>query len=169
MNVNIRPVKIEDAPFINELRRMDGVRENIMGLITERESKTVNFINGLTDNDYVLVAEVEENGLKRVVGIVSMSVGRSPRVRHTGSIGIMVHKDYQGKGIGRALMTKILDVADNWLMLVRVELGVFTDNEKAINLYKSLGFQIEGLRKYAIIRNGKYDDDYIMARYRMKT
>lgn len=167
MDINIRPIRIEDAPFINEIRRMDGVRENIMGIITERITRTENFINNLNDNDHVLVAEIEENGEKKTVGIIGLTVGRNPRVKHTGSIGIMIHRDYQGKGIGRALFNKIIDLADNWLMLVRLELGVFTDNERAINLYKSLGFEIEGIRKYAIIQNGKYADDYLMARYHL--
>lgn len=63
-------------------------------------------------------------------------------------------------------MTEILDLADNWLMIIRIELGVFTDNEKAINLYKNFEFVIEGTRKYAAIKNGKYADEYIMARYK---
>ena len=165
MNFIIRPVKIEDAVFINEIRRQDGVRENIMGIISERITRAEGIINGLTDNDHMLVAEVDENGVKRVVGVATLSVNRSNRVRHSGSIGIMVQKEYHRMGIGRALMTNLIDIADNWLMLVRIELGAFTGNEKAINLYKSLGFQIEGTKKYAIIRNGKYDDEYLMARY----
>ena len=165
MNFIIRPVKIEDAVFINEIRRQDGVRENIMGITSERVTRSQSFISGLTDNDHMLVAEVEEDGGKRVVGVATLSVNTSNRVRHSGGIGIMVQKEYHGMGIGRALMTNLIDIADNWLMLVRMELGVFTDNEKAIDLYKSVGFQIEGTKKYSIIRNGKYDDEYIMARY----
>jgi len=79
----------------------------------------------------------------------------------------MVHKDYQGMGIGKALLKEVLDLADNWLKLVRVELSVFVDNERAINLYKSLGFQIEGTKKYAAIKNGEYADEYVMARYKI--
>lgn len=165
MNFIIRPVKIEDAVFINKIRRQDGVRENIMGITSERVTSTEGFINGLTDNDHILVAEVEENGVKTVVGVAGLSVNRLNRLRHSGSIGIMVQKEYHKMGIGRALMTSLIDIGDNWLMLIRIELGVFTDNEKAINLYKSLGFEIEGTKKYAIIRNGKYDDEYLMARY----
>lgn len=71
-------------------------------------------------------------------------------------------------GIGKKLLEEILDIADNWLMLVRVELGVYTDNEKAIGLYKSLGFEKEGIKKYSAIRNGKYVDEYMMARYNIK-
>ncbi|MBZ9686334.1 GNAT family N-acetyltransferase [Clostridium estertheticum] len=165
MDFIIRPVKIEDAVFINEIRRQDGVRENIMGITSERVTGTEGFISGLTLNDHMLVAEVEEYGVKRVVGVASLSVNKSNRVRHSGSIGLMVNRDYHRMGIGRALMKSLIDIADNWLMLIRIELGAFTDNEKAINLYKSLGFVIEGTKKYAIIRNGKYDNEYLMARY----
>lgn len=165
MDFIIRPVKIEDAVFINEIRRQDGVRENIMGITSERVTRTQSFINGLTENEHMLVAEVEEEGVKKVVGVASLSVNKSNRVRHSGSIGLMVNRDYHRMGIGRALMKNLIDIGDNWLMLIRIELGAFTDNEKAINLYKSLGFVIEGTKKYAIIRNGKYDNEYLMARY----
>lgn len=166
MNYSIRPVRLEDAPHVNRIRIMDGVRENMLAIPSERLNKTEDFIKGLDENAHLFVAELEENGTKKVIGLVGLHVNTNPRLRHSGSIGIMVDKDYQGMGIGRALMEKALDIADNWLMLVRVELGVYTDNEKAINLYKSLGFEIEGTKKYAAIRNGKYADEYIMARYR---
>lgn len=165
MSLNIRPIRIEDAKYINEMRIMDGVRENIMGITSERMSRSEGFINGLTNNDHIFVAEVEKDGFKKVVGNVGMHVSSTNRTRHCAEIGIMVHSDFQGKGIGRELLNKVIDLADNWLMLVRLELSVYVDNEKAINLYKSLGFEIEGTKKYAAIRNGKYEDQYIMARY----
>jgi L-phenylalanine/L-methionine N-acetyltransferase len=43
MNYIIRPIQIKDAEFINEMRRMNGVRENTMGIISERMSKTEEF------------------------------------------------------------------------------------------------------------------------------
>jgi putative acetyltransferase len=161
-------VKPEDAPFINEIRRMDGVRENVLGITSERATRSEDFISGLSENDHVFVAEVEENGLKKVVGMINMSLSRRPRLRHSAGIGIMIHTDYQGKGIGTALFKKVIDLADNWLMLVRLELGVFVKNERAVKLYQSLGFQIEGTRKYAAIRNGEYADEYMMARYNIR-
>lgn len=164
----IRPVMVEDAEAINEIRRMDGVRENILGIVSERAAKSEEFIKGLSVNDHVLVAEVEENGIKKVVGMIGMNVSRNPRLRHSASIGIMVHAGYQGQGIGTALLEKVIDIADNWLMLVRLELGVFVENERAVKLYQSLGFQIEGIRKYAAIRNGEYADEYMMARYKIR-
>ena len=166
MDYTIRPIRIEDAPYINEMYTMDGVRENLLGLFSERIDQTEEFIKSLGQNQYHMVAETDENGIKKVVGTVALIVSQTPRTRHTASIGLMVHKDYQGKGIGTALLEKILDLADNWLMLVRVELTVFVENETAVGLYKTHGFQIEGTKKYMAIRNGKYADEYLMARYR---
>ena len=109
------------------------------------------------DGDY-------ENGESKIVGTIGLHVSENSRLRHSGSIGIMVHKDYQGRGIGKKLMATIIDLADNWLMLKRLELGVFIDNTRALKLYKSFGFEIEGTKKCAAIRNGKYVDEYIMGR-----
>ena len=168
MNFVIRPIKLEDAAGVNELRRMDGVRENILGITSERVVRSEDFIKGLSENDHQFVAEVDENGAKKIVGCAGMMVSRNPRMRHSAGLGIMVHADYQGKGIGRAMMEKLIDLADNWLMLARVELTVFADNEKAVKLYESLGFVKEGVKKYGAIRAGKYADEYYMARYNVK-
>lgn len=50
------------------------------------------------------------------------------------------------KALEKALLTKILDLADNWLMLERVELGVLETNSKAKSLYEKLGFVEEGVK-----------------------
>ena len=54
---------------------------------------------------------------------------------------------------------------DNWLMLKRVEISVFTDNGRAVRLYESLGFVVEGTKRYAAVKNGIHADEYLMARY----
>jgi putative acetyltransferase len=87
-----------------------------------------------------------------------------PRIRHAGSIGMAVHDDWQGKGVGTALMEAALDLADNWLNLTRVELRVYVDNAPAIALYKKFGFEIEGTHHRFAFRNGEYVDSYSMAR-----
>jgi putative acetyltransferase len=93
MDFIIRPVKLEDAAFINEIRGMDGVRENMYGIFSERITRSEDSIKGLTDNDHMLVAEIEENGMKKVVGMVGMKVNGHQRLRHSASVGIMIHVD----------------------------------------------------------------------------
>src|SRR5207342_1549165 len=63
-----------------------------------------------------------------------------PRRRHVAQLGMGVREDWQGKGAGTALMRAVVDLADNWLQLTRLELEVYTDNEAAIKLYKNFGF-----------------------------
>ena len=76
----------------------------------------------------------------------------------------MVRDDWHGKGVGTAMMRAVIDLADKWLNLARIELTVFTDNESAIALYRKFGFEIEGThRKYAF-RDGEFVDAYAMAR-----
>jgi len=117
--------------------------------------------DGVGSEDFVLVAEVDG----RVVGNLGLHVAsKSPRRRHAGYIGMSVHDDWQGKGVGTALMTAAVDLADNWLDYSRLELTVYTDNAAAMKLYRRFGFEVEGtLRNYAV-RDGRYVDAYAMAR-----
>jgi putative acetyltransferase len=115
------------------------------------------------DGTYNLVAVVSD----RVVGMLSVhTFPNRPRRRHVGAIGISVHEEWQGKGIGMSLMRAGLDLADNWLNLIRLELEVYTDNESAISLYERHGFEREGLLRQHAFRDGQYIDSYMMARLR---
>lgn len=165
MEIIIRPTIVEDAKGINALRRMPGVFENIMGIPSERMQRNVDFIINMPEHTHMFSAVVQdETGLEMVVGTISLHVESNLRRRHVGAIGMMVHKDYQNKGIGTKLMEAALDIADNWLKLLRVELTVFADNAAAIHLYEKFGFVTEGKNVMAAIRNGKYEDLYMMAR-----
>lgn len=102
-----------------------------------------------------------------VVGELGLfTMPQNPRRRHVGQIGMAVRDDWQGKGVGSALMKAIIDLSDNWLNLSRLELEVFTDNPSAIALYKKFGFVTEGTFKNFAYRDGQYVDVYAMARLR---
>jgi len=109
-------------------------------------------------------------GLVAVVGgIVVGQLGLhlyAGRRAHTAALGMMVHGDYQHRGVGTALMEAAVELAERWLGITRLELEVYTDNAPAIALYKKFGFEVEGtLREYAL-RDGQYVDSYLMARVR---
>ncbi len=63
-------------------------------------------------------------------------------------------------------MQALLDVADNYLGLKRLELEVVTDNEAAIQLYESLGFKREGIKRSSMFRGGVFVDTLMMGRVR---
>lgn len=168
MDYIIRPVEPRDAEGMAALRRMPGVFETTMGLPSSRTVESVEFIEdmGPNEHNFVAVTQTEEGEL--LIGAVGLTVRINPRTRHVGSVGIFVHKDYQDRGLGTALLRTVLDLADNWLMLVRVELEVYEDNTRAKHLYEKMGFEVEGLRRKAVVRDGKYIGEYMMSRLRRK-
>ncbi|MGF1513042.1 MAG: GNAT family N-acetyltransferase [Elainellaceae cyanobacterium] len=114
------------------------------------------------DGLYSLVACAEDE----VVGQLSLHLNKSPRRRHVGQLGMAVREDWQGRGVGTALMEAAIELSDRWLNLRRLELEVYTDNEPAIRLYKKFGFDVEGTRVDFAFRDGAYVDAYMMARLR---
>lgn len=104
-----------------------------------------------------------------VIGQLGLQQYLRVRQAHVGTFGMGVATAWQGKGVGSRLLKAALDVADNWMNLHRVELTVFADNQAAQRLYRSFGFEVEGvLRDYAL-RDGVYVDTVSMARLRPST
>ena len=117
------------------------------------------------DGDYLLLAFVDG----QVAGLAGLHpVGKSPRRAHARMLSICVVGPYQGKGVSKRLMQALMDLADKWLPVTRIELTVFADNERAIKLYRAFGFEDEGVHKAYALRDGRYVDTLAMARIRPK-
>ena len=101
----------------------------------------------------------------RLIGSADVTQGKGRR-SHTGHVGLSVHDDFHGRGIGTVLLAALIDAADNWLNLKRLELTVYVDNEPAIRLYRKFGFEVEGTRRSDAFRDGRYVDSLAMARLR---
>jgi len=112
-------------------------------------------------NRHVLVAEVDS----RVVGSINLHCGVN-RMVHSAGFGMGIHDDFQGQGIGTQLMAAMVDLAENWLNIRRIELQVFTDNDPAVALYNKFGFEVEATHRDLVFRDGEYGDAYTMARFR---
>lgn len=114
-----------------------------------------------TEVTRALVAEIDGS----IVGGAGFQV-KHRRAHHVGGFGMGVDVDFQGRGVGTALLSAIVDLADNWYNLRRMELEVYADNAAGVALYKKFGFEVEGVyRKYAY-RDGTFVDALAMARLR---
>ena len=68
----------------------------------------VRFCNIDYDRDIAIVAEIRENGKRRIIGI-----GRVMRKHElkSGEIAVPVHDEFQGKGLGYILMETLIAIA----------------------------------------------------------
>ncbi|HAT4258105.1 N-acetyltransferase family protein [Clostridium perfringens] len=158
MSLRIRDIKIEDYKEISKIRKMPGVMENILSNKDEEEELIKEKIINRGKNQYWYVAE--ENG--KVIGLGILMNHGNLRKKHVGVITLMVNSDYQNKGIGSLLMDKLINLSES-LNIIRLELCVFRDNYKAINLYKKFGFKEEGIKVKSALKNGEYIDEIMMA------
>ena len=162
MKIEIRNAEPEDAEALQAIYTDEALYANTLQLPMPSKTLWRKRLADIPDNIHVLVAEVEG----KVVGNLGLEIMVSKRRRHVASFGVSVKSALQGKGVGRALITAALDLADNWLDIRRIEITAYTDNNGGIGLYKSLGFVIEGEMVDYAYRNGEYVNAYQMARIR---
>lgn len=163
MDILIRHVEPRDAAALRELHAQPEAYWGTLQVPFPTEEMWKKRIDSLPEGAVSLVAEVDG----AIVGQAALFPHTvSPRRKHTAHIGIAVHRDWMGKGVGSALIGALVDLSDKWLNLKRIELTVYTDNAPAIALYEKFGFQIEGTHKCYAYRNGEYVDSLCMARIR---
>ncbi|MCO4690350.1 acetyltransferase, GNAT family [Streptococcus infantarius subsp. infantarius] len=140
--IEVREVTVKDAKNLLEFCNQVGSEtDNLsygsegMGLsVAEEEKILAKFQNAKTC--HFLLAE--ENG--QIVGTYNCRSFRKKRLSHRAEIGIAVKKAYWNKGIGRKLLTRLIDLSrQSGLKILSLE--VRTDNKGAIHLYESLGFR----------------------------
>ncbi len=89
-----------------------------------------------SDNEVMLVAVVND----RIVATAGISaVGNKYKVRHRAEFGIDVVEEYWGLGIGKTMMKACVQCAQN-AGYQQLELEVVAENQRAENMYKSIGF-----------------------------
>ena len=158
MQITIRHAEPTDAPALRDLYAMPNAQAGTLHLPTPPLSQ---WQKRLEISDVVaLVAEVD-GGL---VGQIALHVEPNPRRKHVAGIGMGVRDDWTGKGVGSALLGAVLEMADDWLNLRRIELTVYGDNQGALALYRKFGFEQEGLARGYAFRRGDYVDALYMAR-----
>jgi putative acetyltransferase len=160
VTVIIRPMEYADAEDLYEVFRAPLVCRTTLQLPSQEiwltRQRTFDPPVGMIR----LVAESDQ----RVVGMISLIPRRQSRRAHIAGIGMMVHPDYWGLGIGSRLMAAVLDLASQQPRLARVELEVHTDNVAGIGLYQKFGFVIEGTKRFESFGDGGWTNTHFMAR-----
>lgn len=99
---------------------------------------------------------------EEVIGWCDISPMKLEGFTHCGSLGMGIHQDFRGMGIGTKLIERTIGKAKE-KGLERIELEVFASNIPAIKLYEKIGFVVEGVKKKARKLDDAYDDLVEMA------
>ncbi|HKP54614.1 MAG TPA: GNAT family protein [Chloroflexia bacterium] len=166
MNVVIREARPDDAEgMITYMQIISSEPNNYIlwesgefSVTVENERKMLESA-AASDNSIFVVADAGG----QIVGIANCAGGTRRATRHSALIGISLHPDYRDQGIGTRMMRYIISWARETGIIRRLDLHVFTYNARAIHLYEKLGFVLEGIRRKAYLKDGKYVDSMAMA------
>jgi acetyltransferase len=141
--VLLRPIKPEDENLWLEMFQNfseESKRYRFFQILKDTPHEVrVRYCNIDYDREMAIVAELTENGRRRIVGVVRVSLEPD---RKTGEIAFIVADPWQGLGLG----TKMVDYAIEVCRDMGVEslyAIMLPDNKRAINLTKKMGFTLK--------------------------
>ena len=111
------------------------------------------FITGQREslNDYHILCEVDG----KLAGCCHLGRKTKARNRHRGMVGIALFREYWGMGIGTLMMDRLIALGRE-MGLSQLELEVFETNDRAMALYRKMGFVETGAIPDAIhLKDGR--------------
>lgn len=164
--MHIRTAVIEDLAKIkllyHEVARQEGGIARMENEVTEEYIH--NFLTKSIDHGVALVAEHPDDSEQIIAEVHAYKSGLKLFEHVLTDLTLVVHPAFQRKKIGRTIFTIFLEeIGHNRLDVGKVELVTRESNLKAISLYQSLGFRIEGRMEMRIKSpDGKYEADIPM-------
>jgi ribosomal protein S18 acetylase RimI-like enzyme len=145
MNARLRPMREDEFPafvassragYVEDLIRNGGMTPDTARLKAEADYRQL-FPDGFPSDVELRVVEDESGG---AVGRVVWAGREQHGSRYAFLYDIEVDEEHRGRGLGRQAM-QLLEVEVRERGFDRLQLNVFGGNERARNLYRSLGFQ----------------------------
>jgi RimJ/RimL family protein N-acetyltransferase len=107
-----------------------------------------------------LVARMENE----IIGCLTFSRYPKAEYQHSGEFGVTILPEYWNMEIGKSFMHEM----EKWCLtnnIRKIEVGVWSNNNTAIHLYEKVGYEIEGRKKQAILRNDQFHDLILMGKW----
>ena len=158
MEIKIREIEVEDYKELWDfMKKVKGETNFLLGypdeikLSYEDEKEHIKKVKTSETSNYFVV--MKNN---KMIGCIGFNGNTARKMKHYGTIGISVLKEYWGRGIATTLLEKLI----SWSKekgIKKINLDVFENNERAIKLYEKFGFKLEGC-----IEDGIFDgENYI--------
>ncbi|MEV8441874.1 spermidine N1-acetyltransferase [Actinosynnema sp. NPDC051121] len=152
LSCRLRALERDDLPFVHQLFNDDQIMsywfdEPFEALVELRDIYD-RHIHDERERRFVVDVDGEPAGLVELVGIVD--------VHRTAEFQIIIAPRHQGRGLAATATKKALDYAFAVLNLHKIYLIVDVANEKAIHVYRKVGFQDEGILREEFFAAGRY-------------
>jgi len=109
--VLLRPIRPSDEPLMKELFKTfseETVMYRFFGVIKEMSHKELaRYCNVDQDKEVAIVAEIDENGRKRLIGVVRLAIEPDGK---TGEIAFVVGDPWQNLGLGSKMVDYLIDI-----------------------------------------------------------
>jgi acetyltransferase len=141
--VILRPIKPEDEPLWLEMFQSfseESIRYRFFQIIKDTPHEVrVRYCNIDYDREIAIVAELTEEGRRKILGVVRLIVEPDGR---SGEIAFIVADPWQGLGLGTRMIEYVIEICkDKGLETIY---GIMLpDNRRAIGVMKDMGFTIE--------------------------
>lgn len=157
--VQIRPATPADAEATAAIYNHEVLGSTVtFDMVTRTVEQQAEWLSARSGALEVVVAELDGT----VAGFASLSPFRErPAYRTTVENSVYVHRDYRGKGVGRALMAEIVEIAEA-RGFHTVIAHIVADHEASIRLHRSLGFELVGIEREVGRKFGRWLDVAIM-------
>jgi RimJ/RimL family protein N-acetyltransferase len=106
---------------------------------------------------------VEVNG--RYIGTIGITAGQFESNR-SAVIGYWFEEHSWGKGIATEAVMEITEYVFNKTNIVRLYATVFSPNKASMRVLEKCGYQLEGILKKSIFKNGVFLDEHLYAKIR---
>jgi RimJ/RimL family protein N-acetyltransferase len=97
-----------------------------------------------------------------IIGQCEISNSNWDAAAHVGILGIIVNERYRNLTVGRNLIDLAIQESKRLNNKEKITLSSFSTNDRAIHLFKKIGFKVVGVRKKQFLMNSKYVDEVIM-------
>lgn len=86
--------------------------------------------------------------------------------RYGAELGYWLARRHWGKGIATAAVSALVESAFTHTEFVRLQAGVFSWNRASMRVLEKAGFQLEGIRRRAVVKGDQLGDEHIYVRLR---
>ncbi len=143
--VLLRPIKPEDEPMWLEMFQSfseESIRYRFFQMLKDTPHEVrVRYCNVDYDREIAIVAEIVEDGKRKILGVSRFSIEPDEK---SGEMAFIVSDYWQGLGLGTKMVDYTLDIAKE-KGIDSVYAIMLQDNYRALSLTKKMGFKIDYL------------------------